>query len=105
MRLAVLALLLVGCPTPSPVPPTPPDASDASALGDSTPLDDCQRGCAALAAVACTLGDSGADCAGFLRVLNGGKEPNPVTRRPLTCADVATVRTKADAVRLGFVCP
>lgn len=100
-------LALTGCPQNPPVPPTP-DASDAAVVGDAPPnLDDCQRGCAALAAptVACTLGDGGADCAGFLRVLNGGKEPNPLTHKPISCADVAKVRSKADARALGFVCP
>ncbi len=112
LALPLLAvLLLAGCPTPTPVPPPNPDASDAApALGDAPspgPLDDCQLACAALAAPAvhCGLGDAGADCAGFLRVLNAGKEPNPLTHKPLTCADVKAVRTRADAVALGFICP
>lgn len=112
MKLALVVLagaVLIGCPTNPPVPPSPPDASDASAFGDSPPvLDDCQAGCAALTspAVRCPLGDGGADCAGYLRTINEtGKEPVPASHKPLTCAMVKAVKTRADAVALGFVCP
>jgi hypothetical protein len=107
MRLviALVATLIFCACHPTPTPLSPPDASDASALGDSPPQDDCQRGCAALAAAGCTLSPDAADCAAFLRVIDNGKEPNPATMKPLTCADVAAVAGKADAQRLGFVCP
>ena len=104
MKLALLSALLLAACHPTPPVPTSPDASDASAFGDA-PLDDCQRGCAALMNAGCTLGDGGPDCAAFLRAINAGKEPNPQTRKPLTCADVAAVKTKDDARKLGFVCP
>jgi hypothetical protein len=100
---------LAGCPQNPPVPPNP-DASDAAVVGDAPPnLDDCQRGCAALAApaVACPIGGDASDCAGYLRTLNDlGKEPNPANgNRPLKCSDVAKVRSKSDARSLGFACP
>jgi hypothetical protein len=108
MKLSLLFLPLIasaiGCHPTVPLSP-PPDASDASAFGDSPNLDDCQKGCAALATVGCTLGDGGDDCAAFMRSINGGKEPNPSTHKPLMCSDVASIRSKADAQRLGFVCP
>lgn len=105
--LAAIAFSLASTATdchPTPPPAPLPDASDAAVLGDA-PQDDCQRGCAALAAVGCTLTPDAADCAAFLRVINNGKEPNPVTHKPLMCSDVAAVRSKADAQKLGFVCP
>ncbi len=110
MKLSLIAIVLLGCPKnpPGPLPPPSPDASDASAFGDSPPspvLDDCQKGCAALTAVSCGLGDGGFACADYLRAQNSGKEPNAATHKPLTCADVAKVQTKDDARRLGFVCP
>jgi hypothetical protein len=105
----LLTSCLLGCPKNPPNPPPTPDASDASAFGDSPPnpvLDACQLGCAALVGAGCPLGDGGDDCANYMRDLNtNGKEPNPQTRKPLTCADVAAVKTKDDARRLGFVCP
>jgi len=109
MKIVMIVSLacLLGCPQTPPNPPPTPDASDASAFGDSPPsLDACQQGCAALTAVNCPLSTDASDCAGFLRVLNDqGKEPNAKTHKPLTCADVAAVKTKDDARALGFVCP
>lgn len=94
--LLTLLTALVGCPQPLPTPP-PPEASDGS-------QGDCASACAALRAAGCSVGAE-ADCSAFLiRDFGSGKVPNPETQKPITCADVAAVKTKADAVRLGFVC-
>jgi len=95
--LIVLALSFVGgnCNPPSP----PPDAAPPPpAPGD------CAAACAALRTAGCSLGDAG-DCPTFLSgLIATGKQANPVTSRPITCTDIATVKTKADAVTLGFSC-
>jgi hypothetical protein len=91
-----LLIALAGCPQPSPAPPTP-EASDGSES-------DCVMACAALSAAGCSVGAQ-SDCPAFLtRDLGIGKVPNPTTQKPMTCADVAGVRTKANAQALGFVC-
>ena len=119
---------LVGCPpavTPLPdasdtgAPPTPPivDAGPApltDAVPDVAPTPptppappvtaDCTLACAALKAAGCGLGDAG-DCAAFMtRDIGSGKVANLTTGKPLTCADVKTVKTRADAQKQGFVC-
>jgi hypothetical protein len=106
---SLVVLALAACtPTPTPVVPTP-DASDASALGDTIvpTIDasaDCVAACAALAPV-CKLGSAN-DCASFMdRDIGSGKVANAATGKPLTCADVALVKSKTDAQKLGFVCP
>lgn len=109
LLLAAAVLALAACPQPTPVPPAPP-ADAALPLGDApspppAPLDACQLGCAALVAASCPIGDGGADCAGFLRTLDNGKEPNKSTGHPITCAQVAAVKSKTDAQAIGFVCP
>lgn len=89
------AILLSACP-PSPVTP-PPDA-------DAAPSASCATACAALAAAGCSLGKQ-SDCPAFLtRDLGSGKVPNAATGRPLTCGDVASVKTVPDAQLLGFAC-
>jgi hypothetical protein len=109
---------LLGChPTPGPAP-MPPEAGDASwdapgsdAAGDSyaPPVSDaaptaCMLACNALRAAGCPLGSTG-DCAAFLqRDLGSGKVANAASGKPLTCVDVEGVRTKPDAVKLGFAC-
>ena len=92
--------LLTACPSGQPpIPPPIVDASDAAA----TP--GCQAACSALSAAGCALGAQ-PGCGLFLDHMQAdGKEANAATRKPLTCADVAGVKTKADAVRLGFACP
>lgn len=101
----LIACLSAACAKPLPLTP-PPEAGDAAPVPPSGDL--CQAGCAALASdsVRCALGDGGTDCAAFLRTIEeAGKERNPATGFPLRCADVAAVRTRADAVRIGFACP
>ena len=119
MKLGMMMFALVtltACP-PAPAPVTPvPDASDASAFGDTTstppsPSDPCAAACASLAAAGCAIGSGDASaCASFLRTLSnppqGSGLPNPANgNKPLTCADVVPVKTKADAQKLGFACP
>jgi hypothetical protein len=112
---------LGGCPpaavTPLPdasdaVAPPPAPVVDGGAIGDApTPqvdagpvTTDCASACAALLKAGCSLGDAG-DCPAFLtRVLGSGKVPDPALGKPLTCAIVETVKTKADVQKLGFVC-
>lgn len=127
LTLFALALLSLGatCNTPPPAPPGP-DASDAVAppgppvvdaaptppqdaspapVADSGPQTPCGLACAALAGAGCPLGGA-SDCATFMtRDLGSGKVENKATHRPLTCPDVAAVRVKSDAQKLGFVCP
>ena len=104
---AMFALALTACP-PAPVAP-PPDASDAQTPPPPTPpaAGDCAAACATLAAAGCSI--AGAGCANFLQVMStAGKTPNPANgNRPLMCSDItpATVKTKADAQKLGFACP
>jgi hypothetical protein len=113
--LAVLCLFACACP-PQPTPVVPvPDASDASALGESAaPSCDagatCTSACAALSAATCPLGGA-QGCGCFMQSLSTagqtggiGGLANKATGRPLTCDDVAKVKTKADAIALGFVC-
>ena len=130
MRLRISTLILMvlaGCTpavTPLPdasdtgVPPAPPvvDAGPApltDAVPDVVPTPppappvtaDCTLACAALKAAGCGLGDAG-DCAAFMtRDIGSGKVANLATGSPLTCADVKTVKTRADAQKQGFVCP
>lgn len=105
---SLFALALAGCPSTPAVTP-PPDASDAVAPPPPAPAaGDCTAACSALTAAGCALG-SGSICPGFLQTMStAGKTPNPANgNRPLTCADItpATVKTKADAQKLGFACP
>lgn len=107
----------LACP-PAPLPPPqPPDASDGAAplpQWDATPPSplfdaplpplDCARACGALQAAGCSLGNR-SDCDNFLlRDLSIGRVSNAATGRPLTCADIAQIRTRADAVAMGFLC-
>lgn len=104
--LAIAALVTACPPSPGPLPPPSPDASDASAVGDVVPpLDDCQKGCAALVKIHCALGDGGTDCVDSLRVDDESRKERTPSGQPLTCAAVAAITSKADAQRLGFVCP
>ena len=105
------ALVLVGCPQPPVVPP--PDASDAVApppapVGDATPGAKCPdwtAACQTLSAANCQIGTY-ADCPTFMaRDFGSGKVPNAATGKPMACADIVAVKTKADAQRLGFSCP
>jgi hypothetical protein len=99
--LIAVASLLCACPPPAPPQPPGPDASDAA---PGPPPQDCSAACAALAAAGCSLG-AAADCPAFMaRDIGSGKVPEPATHRPLTCAAIAFVKTKADAQRLGFAC-
>lgn len=128
MKLALLssvvtfAALSIGatCNPPPPTPPTP-DATDAVAppapVVDAAPALDtapapvitdasgpCVSACAALQAAGCSIGTH-ADCPTVEdRDLGSGKVANPATGKPLTCADVAKVKSRADAQRFGFVC-
>lgn len=113
---AFCCAFLAGCPAPAPVTPPSPDASDASALGETaTPACDasaaCANACAALAAATCPLGGA-QGCPCFMQTLSSAGQPggtggglaNKATGHALTCDDAAKVKTKADAIALGFVC-
>ena len=105
LGLVVAAVLLAGCPNP-PQPPPSPDASDASPAPPTPTPGACawDAACAALKGASCPLG-AAADCSTSLaRDIGSGKVANVATGKPLTCHDIAAVRTKADAVRLGFAC-
>lgn len=95
---AVLVLEAAMCP-PSPNPPPPPLPADAA------PGDMCQAACDALDRAKCGLG--GTSCPSFMAEMqNSQQHPNPAAGgRPMTCADVAAVVSKADAQALGFSCP
>lgn len=79
-------------------PPTPP-APDAGPF-----VSDCALACAALAAANCPHGSLTVCAAIFTRILADGKVGNPQTGQPLTCAEIAKVRTPIDAMALGFKC-
>lgn len=101
-----IAALLVACNTPSPGPsPSPPGPTPPTPADSGPPSSTCAQACAALAAASCPMG-SDASCPPFLQTLNDKKkQPNPSNgNKPLTCDDVVKVKTKADAVALGFVC-
>lgn len=90
-------------------PPSTPDAGPgptppAPVGGCPTGPGDCNAACAALAAVPCPLGTS-PTCASFmLSLVTTSKQANPKTACPITCTDVAAVKTAADAKALGFGC-
>ena len=100
MRTLLVIVAFAAC-TPASVTPSP------GADGSPTPApasDPCSQACAALATASCPMG-SAATCALFMQTLStSGKVVNPTDQKPLTCADVALVKTKADAIKLGFLC-
>lgn len=65
----------------------------------------CRQACAALTAVGCQHGEPMLCAATFTLILSVGKISNPTTQKPLTCDDIAAVRSKAGARALGFACP
>lgn len=81
-------------PAPPPVPPPSPNVTPA-----------CQAACTALVMAKCPQWDAG-DCGGYMQQLDSsGQVPNPAAQgHPLTCIVISTVKTQADAQRLGFVC-
>jgi hypothetical protein len=65
---------------------------------------DCAAACEALKAAGCPVGAM-LDCGSLMmRDTTSGKWTNVASGKPLACADVAAVKTKADAQKLGFVC-
>jgi hypothetical protein len=88
-------------PVPDEAAPAPPPPADA-APGAKCP--DWTAACQALAAATCRLGTY-TDCPAFMaRDYGSGKVENKATHKATTCEDIAAVRTKADAQRIGFVC-
>jgi hypothetical protein len=115
-----LLALLAACPTPGPVVPPNPDASDASALGDSPPppppaivdggfafTGPCAAACTAMALDGCVVRS---DCEAVLENATGvaiGSKPlvrNAATGQWLTCADLAATKTAASVKALGQSC-
>jgi hypothetical protein len=107
VKILLMACVLVVCCTPTaPITPSAdaaPDASLARAEAGEAGLP-CAEACAALAAVSCPLGAS-AGCQAFLKSEVGSMSNPAVGNRPLTCTEIAQVRSLADARRLGFACP
>jgi hypothetical protein len=112
----LIALFTVGFPAcPPPTPAVTPVTDDAGPVIDAAPgpvteaapgpvVSDCKGACNALVMATCPLG-SKPDCETVLsRDLGSGKYPNAATGKPLTCVDMKSIRTKADAVRLNFTC-
>lgn len=120
LSVTMLATLSLGATcNPPPPAPVPPDATDAAPVptADASPAPlsdapapaahcpDWTAACQALSAASCQLGTY-TDCAVFMaRDFGSGKVENKATGKPMTCADIAAVHTKADAQRLGFSCP
>lgn len=115
--LFALALMLVACPQPSPVPPSP-DASDAAADWDSSddgshrkkdaqsvdanyPEGPCPTACANLGALGCGEGSATADCEKQCAIAQGDRLIKGFSP---TC--IIKASSKA-AVRLcaGITCP
>lgn len=97
-----MALALAGCRGGAVSPAPDADAAPAPIAGpDGSLMTPCQAACAALAAVGCVA--PAGDCVRTLSRIDGDpgveKEPNG---SPLTCADVARVRSKAEAQALGI---
>lgn len=117
-------LLLVGCP-PSPVPPpVPPDATDSAVPVDApvtivdspSPVVDaplppadasnkCAAACAAMKAAGCTEG-AALSCIGRMQTISDKRlNPNPSKHNlPVTCDDLASVKTPADVRANGEPC-
>jgi hypothetical protein len=111
MRFLALLLVLSACtPQPSPVVPTP-DASDASAFGETAPpappapppaSSVCMAACAAEQAAGCVVLS---DCGSVLQARTQARlARNAKTGNALTCDDLAAVKTAADVKALGQPC-
>jgi hypothetical protein len=82
----------------------PSDASEGGVLDAGPSTLTCRQACSALAAVGCPHGDTLLCAAVFTRILMPGKINIPRTSQPMTCVDIAAVRSIKDATRLGFDC-
>lgn len=102
MKALLVMVLLSGCtPTPQPVPPPTPDASDAAPPSPG----DCAAACQALTNAGCTEGQAVTCISRMLTIERGRLDPNPKRfNLPLTCADVAAVKTAADVHDVGQKC-
>jgi len=123
---ALLAVVLQACPPTPPQPsPVPPDADAAPVFPEAGPLPPpptpeaaplpppaydgsttsaCYKACQALLSVGCEEGSG--TCVVRLQTISDGKlEPNKANRNlPLTCDDLAKVKTAADVVATGQPC-
>lgn len=64
----------------------------------------CQAGCKSLAAANCFLGTE-KNCIGVLRqAASSHQSINKATGKPITCQEIAAIKTTADARRIGFSC-
>jgi len=106
-----LVALLAACPQPTPVVPAP-DASDASALGETTtppppppapsPTTPCGKACLAMVGAGCIVQP---DCEAVLTQKTAARMlRNAKTGAPLVCADLQGVKTAADLIALGQPC-
>jgi hypothetical protein len=98
--LFVSALHVACTPVPAPVTP-PPDASDAAPA--PAPLAGaCAAACAAMQAAGCAVLPT---CTATLtRDVDGEHRIRKPSGTPLTCADLAAVKTAADVQALGQPC-
>jgi hypothetical protein len=110
------AFPLAGCPPPSPVPPGP-DSSDAAPAPSPSPTPNptptppappgpttpCQSGCDALATLGCPEG-SAANCVRVMADHDKNKDLRTPSGKPLSCADLAGVKTVTGARALGITC-
>jgi hypothetical protein len=95
--IAITVIALMACQTPS-----------ASSVSDGSlpTTQQCKTACEALKAATCSIGGE-SDCPTFLMGYSVDHDHrNPTTGKVFSCADVtsSTVKTVADAQRMGFVC-
>jgi hypothetical protein len=111
----ITLFLLLGCPTPAPVPPTP-DASDASSppavdaatppLGDSSPVpgSSCGIACSNLSDLGCTEGKQ-TGCQITMQHAQDDRLIKSEAGPPLTCSCLAAAKDKVSARACGVHCP
>ena len=100
-----LALLSAFLALPSTTGCQTPSASSASD-GSLPTTAQCQVACDALKAATCSIGGA-TDCASFLMTYSADRDHrNPATGKVFSCTDITpvTVKTVADAQRMGFTC-
>jgi hypothetical protein len=102
---ALFALLPLGCPSPAPPRPMPPDATDAMPAFDAAPKTACMLACQQLAMIGCAEG-AAVTCVGRLSAIDAlHAEPNRAKGNdPLQCGDFAAVKSAANVVAMGQRC-
>ncbi len=103
-----MGLMLACHPTP-PTPMPPIDASDAAPFPvpvlDGASPSDCAAACAAMQAAGCSEGTAPGCATDEATMERMRLDPNPRNRNlPLTCADVAAIKSQADLRALHQKC-